>query len=182
MANVDYANGFQYSSLGVSAPPIIGVYEKQSSQGTAIFRNDVVHAIAGVTGFNKPPIEPFGTGTPGTTIPLGVALDYGAASTRTPHHVIVDPFARYHAQDDDDTDGLVAANMGLNALVSTGAGSTTTEFSGHEIDEAGIATSATATDIHLIGLYPHPENAFGEHARIIVSFNRARLSTGFAGV
>jgi hypothetical protein len=160
MANVDNPHGFQYVSKNCQYPPITRIYEKQSSQATAIFQNDVVHQIAGVSGFNKAPIEPFGTGTPGTTIPLGVALNYGQASTRTKHHVITDTTAEFEAQDDDDTDGLVAANMGLNALVSTGAGSTLTGFSGHEIDEAGVTTSATAADVKLIGLYPDPNNVF----------------------
>jgi hypothetical protein len=182
MANVDNPHGFQYVSKGCPYPPLVRTYEKQVGQATAIFQNDVVHQIAGVTGFNKAPIEPFGTGTPGTTIPLGASLNYGAALTRTRHHVIVDTQAEFEAQDDDDTDGLVAANMGLNALVSTGTGSATTGFSGHEIDEAGIVTSATAADVKLIGLYPDPNNVFGEHARILCKFLRLKENQNTAGV
>ncbi len=181
--NVDAPHGFHYVSINNPYPPLTRVYEKQSSQGTAIFQYDVVHQIAGVSGFDKAPIEPFGTGTPGTTIPLGVAKNYGAASTRTRHSVIVDPRAEYEAQDDGDTDGLVAANMGLNALVSVGAGSTLTGYSGHEIDEAGIATSATATDLKLLGLFPIIGNAFGSaHVRVLVKFNRLREGLNTAGV
>lgn len=179
--NVDSPNGFQYSSLFQGHPPLIEIFEKQVGYGTAIFQCDVVKQIAGVSGFNKAPIEAFGT--PGTLIPLGVSQNYGAVSTRTRHSVIVDPMARYHAQDDGDTDGLVAADMGLNALVSLGAGSTQTGFSGHEIDEAGIATSATATDLHLLGLFPMIGNDFGSsHVRVIVTFNRIRRAQNTAGV
>jgi hypothetical protein len=139
-----------------------------------------VGEIAGVTGFSKAPIEALTT--PGTSIPLGVNMNYAPLSTRSRHHVIVDVDAEYEAQDDSDTDGLTAANMGLNALVSLGAGSTTTGFSGHEIDEAGIVTSATASDVHLIGLYPDPNNNFGPWARVLCKFNRLREAQNTAGV
>lgn len=181
-SNVDNPNGFQYMSLFHGEPPVTLEYEKQSSMATAIFENDVVHAIAGVAGFSKPPVEAFGTGTPGTTIPLGISLNYGAASTRTRQTVIVDPNAFFHAQDDGDTDGIADSSMGLNANVSVGAGSTLTRASGHEIDEAAIATSS-ALDLHMIGLYPDPNNVSGTaHLRIIVRFNKHRFAWGVAGV
>ncbi len=182
MANADSPHGFQYVTMNRAFPPTTRVYEKQAADPVAVFQNDVVHQIAGVSGFNKAPIESFESGTPGTTIPLGVAQNYGPASTRTRHHVIVDILAEFEAQDDDSTDGLVAANMGLNALVSLGNGSTLTGFSGQEIAEAGIATSATACDLKMIGLYPDPLNVFGEHARILCKFLRLKEDQNTAGV
>lgn len=182
MANVDAPHGFAYLSMGRAHPPRTRYYDKLSTQGTAIFQQDVVHAIAGVAGHDKPPIEPFGTGTPGTTIPLGVAQDYGAASTATRHHVIIDTDAEYEAQDDGDTDGIPDTAAGLNANVSTGAGSTLTGYSGHEIDEAGINVSASR-DLHLVGLFPDVNNATGSsHVRWIVKFNHLRMAENTVGV
>lgn len=183
MANVNAPHGFQYVSVNRPYPPLTRTFLKQAGQATAIFQNDVVHEIAGVTGFDAAPIEPFGTGTPGTTIPLGAALNYGPASTKTRHHVIVDNDAEFEAQDDGDVDGLAAANMGLNALVSTGAGSTITGYSGHQIDEAGVTTSATAADLKLLRLYPDPNNAFGsKYVRVLCKFLRLKENQNTAGV
>lgn len=180
MANVDNPIGFQYLSMGKPYPPRTRTYEKQSGFGTAIFQNDCVMAIAGVTGFNAPPIESFST--PGTLIPLGISLNYGAASTRTRHHVIVDVDQEFVAQDDADTDGIVAADLGSNALVSIGAGSVLTGFSGHEIDEAGITTSGTASELRLLRLFPDPLNNFGSHARIILKFVRLSEAQNTPGI
>lgn len=182
MSNRDNPHGFQYLSVNRPYPPLTRTFFKQVGEALAIFQNDVVHQLAGVTGFDAAPIQAFGGGTPGTSIPLGVAINYGPASTKTRHHVIVDNDAEFEAQDDADTDGLAAANMGLNALVSTGAGSTLTGYSGHEIDEAAISTSATGNDLKLLRLFPAPDNVFGPHARILCKFLRLKENQNTAGV
>jgi hypothetical protein len=170
MANQDAPNGFQYHSLHSSRPPVTETFIKLSSVGTAIFKNDVVHEVDGASGSeNAAAIEPFGTGTPGTTIPLGVTVDFGAANLKTRHHVITEIKTYYHAQDDADTDGLALADMGKRTNVSVGAGSTTTKYSGHEIDETTVHASA-ARDLLLLRLLPIPNNAFGANSRVIVRF------------
>jgi hypothetical protein len=171
MANRDNPNGFQFLSIGRPYPPRIRTFIKLAAVATAIFQNDVVHEVDGASGSGEAAaVEPFGTGTPGTTIPLGVALNYGPTLTKTRHHVIVDKDAEYVAQDDGDTDGLALTDMGKRTNVSTGAGSTLTGYSGHEIDEATVHASA-ARDLLLLRLYPDPLNAFGSsHARVIVKF------------
>lgn len=184
MANVDNPHGFAFVNLGGSDghPPRTRLYSHLASYSVAIFRNDVVYQPAGVAATDPPPVKPLGDGgTPGTTVPLGVARQYIPASTFGLCEVIVDQRAEYEAQDDDDTDGFVAENMGLNALVSTGAGSTLTEFSGHEIDEAAIDTD-TDNDVHLLRLYKDPKNAFGAHARILCRFMRLREGLNTVGV
>lgn len=170
MPNVDAPNGLIYSSINQGHPPLTRTFIKLAAVGTAIFQNDVVHELNGATGSeNAAAIEPWGTATPGTTIPLGVAINYGAVSSRTRHHVIVDPGAEYHAQDNDDTDGLVLADMGQRINVEAGVGSALTGYSGHELDESSLHAS-NAKDVLLLRLWPDPLNAFGEHARIIVKF------------
>jgi hypothetical protein len=170
MANSDNPYGLQYMSMNRGFPPRIRTHIKIATYGTAIFQNDAVHEVNGAaTSDPAAAIEPWASATPGTTIPLGVALNYGAASTKTRHHVIVDPDAEYHAQDNDDTDGFVIADMGQRCNIEANAGSTTTGFSGHELDESTLHVS-DAKDVLLLRLYPDPLNAFGEHARIIVKF------------
>lgn len=170
MANVDNPNGLQYGSWNVPYPPITKAFVKLAGVATGIFKNDVVHEVNGASGSGiAAAIEPFGTGTPGTTIPLGVALDYGAASTKTVHHIIVDKNAEYHAQDNDDTDGLVLADMGQRCNIEANAGSTVTLYSGHELDESTLHAS-DAKDVLLLRLLDAPDNVFGEHARIVVKF------------
>lgn len=170
MANRDNPNGLMYSSLNRPFPPLIRTFIKLAAYGTAIFQNDAVHEVNGAAGSeNAPAIEPWASATPGTTIPLGVAINYGPLSTKTRHHVIVDRDAEYHAQDNDDTDGFVLADMGQRANIEAGAGSTVTGFSGHELDESTLHASA-ARDVLLLRLWPDPDNVFGEHARILVKF------------
>lgn len=184
MANVDNPNGFSFTSLNNPNPPDTKNYIKLVGVGTAIFQQDVVfHAASSTLTEGKSGITPLGT--PGSTIIVGVAQNRGAASTRTRHSVIVDPRAEYIAQDDGDTNGVDATQAGLNANTSLGAGSATTGFSGHEIDEATIAADATF-DLQLIGLAPDVSavgNAFGSsHVRMICRFLNSRFSTGQVGI
>ncbi len=178
MSNVDNPNGFQWTNHGKPFPGTIATFIKLATVNTAIFQNDVVREVDGATGSEEAAaLEPFGTGTPGVTIPTGVALDFGPSATKTRHHVIVDKDVQYVAQDDDDTDGLVLADMGKRTNVSTGTGSTTTGFSGHEIDEATVdATETDVRDLLLLRLFPAPDNAFGPHARILVKFRSVSQS------
>ncbi len=170
MPNVDNPNGLQYSSINRPFPPLTRTFIKLAAYGVAIFENDVVLGVAGATGSeNNQAIESWAAATPGTSIALGVARNYGPVSTKTRHHVIVDKDAQYHAQDNDDTDGITLADIGKRANVEAGAGSTLTGFSGHELDESTVHASSYR-DVLLLGLWGDPLNVFGEHARILVKF------------
>lgn len=182
MANADNPTGFLYSSIHQPHPPVHKVYEKQVGLAQAIYQGDVVHAIAGVATFHKPPIEPFITGTPGTTIPLGVANHWSQASKRARVSICVDLRAEFVAQDDGATDGINAVDLGKNANVATQAGNDLTKFSKYEIGEASIGTSS-ALDLHIIEFWEDPIfNAFGLNCRVLVTFNKARFATQTAGV
>lgn len=170
MANVDNPNGLHYCSWNRPYPPLTKLFVKLAAVTTGIFKNDAVHEVNGATGSGiAGALEPWGTATPGTTIPLGVAIDHAPASTRSVHHVITDKNAEYHAQDNDDTDGLVLADMGQRINIEAGAGNTVTKFSGHELDESSLHAS-DAKDVLLLRLLDVPDNVFGEHARIVVKF------------
>lgn len=181
MSNVDNPNGFQYLTMNRGFPPRTRIYDKLSTLNTAVFQNDVCHQVAGVSGHDMAPVEPFGTGTPGTTIPLGVAAHYSAAAVAARVHIYVDPDAEYVAQDNAAVDGITGGNMGLNANVEANAGSVLNGFSGHEINETGIATTSSF-DLHLLRRFPDPSNAFGAHCRVICKLNKNREGINTAGV
>ena len=174
MANVDYAHGFSpmLKTLG-GGPAVIMTFDKDVLAGTAIFRNDIVQRP---TDGN---VE--AGGTPGTTRYMGVSLNYGATLTKTAHAVVISPNALFEAQDNNATNGLVSADLGLNANAEFNAGNTNTELSGHEINETGIATTASL-DLKLIALFAVPGNAHGANARIEVVINKHRFGTEVAGV
>lgn len=146
-------------------------FVKPASVATAIFIHDPVCTVTG------------GKIQPGrATAFVGVALDYGAASTLTEHLLVCSPEAIYEAQDNASTDGLVEADMGKNANISTAvAGSAVTRRSGAQIDEASVNTT-NSLDLMLLGLLADPDNAFGPNARIEVKFNRHFLLAGRTGV
>lgn len=175
MANVDNPHGLRPLMRTLDGGfPMIREFSKDASEGTAIFINDAVNRE------DDGNIEA-ASATPGTTLYTGVSLNYGAASTLTKHLVIISPGAIYEAQDNNDTDGFVAADMGLNANIELNAGSATTLISGHEIDESTINTT-NSLDLHLWELLDVPDNEAGAHCRVVVTFNKHRLAAGVAGV
>lgn len=120
-------------------------------------------------------------GTPGTTVISGVSSNYSATGSAGTHSVYTDPAVVYEIQDNNDTDGIAAADLGLNANVEYNAGSTTTFLSGHEIDES-TADVTNSLDLHLLRLFNVPDNAHGANARIEVLINKHRFGTQTVGV
>jgi hypothetical protein len=181
MANVDNPSGFAFTSLNNPNPPGAKSYTKLVGVGTAIFQQDLVfQAASSSLSEGKGAITPLGT--PAVTVIMGVALNRGAATTKTRHSVIVDPRAEFIAQDDGDTNGVDDTQANVNGNVSLGAGDATTGFSGHEIDEATLAVTGTL-DFQLIGLAPIIGNAFGSsHVKMILRFHNSRFATGSAGL
>ena len=176
MANTDNPHGFRPVRHRFGASPFTESFNKVVGYGTAIFINDVVHRVADGS------IEAAATNfTPGTTSPSGIALDYGALSTATTHLVITDPNIIVEAQDNNDTDGFAAADLGLNCNLEANAGSTVTKISGHELDES-TAQTTNSLDMHLERLFPDPNNAHGAWSRIECSFNKHRYATQIAGI
>ena len=167
-------HGFQTlgRTLG-GGPPVIEEYTKDAVQATAIFRNDLVSLE---TDANIAP-----GGTPGTTRYLGATLNPGGANKKTTHLIVISPDALYEAQDNNDTDGAAAGDIGANANAEFNAGNVNTDVSGHEIDESTIATTATL-DLRLHGLLLAPNNAFGSFARVEVTLNKHIFNKEVAGI
>jgi hypothetical protein len=186
LANTDNPHGFAFHSSPGPYPPRTRTYIKLVGTGTAIFINDVCHFKAGTSASEDGAVvEPFGTGTPGTTIPGGVALNYGAVSTKTRHSVIVDDNAEYEAQDDGDSiTGLPTTAAGQNANVIATAGDAAVDlYSNHQIDGSSAAVTGSL-DLYLIRKLPIADNAFGsDFVRFICRFNKlSEQQTGITRV
>lgn len=183
MSNIDGAHGFRYLGNGRSSSPHVQGFDKPATAAVAIFKHDVVYQLGGASGEDAPPIKSFNDGaTPGATIPLGVNFGaYGAALTKTRHDVIVDLMAEYEAQDDDDSVGIIATDLGKNSNVAPAAGVVASGESKFEISKTGVNVS-NARDLQLLYRFPVPDNVFGPHCRIVVKFNTLRQIQPQTGV
>jgi hypothetical protein len=174
MANRDNPHGLRPLGRTLSGGfPTVDQFSKVVGASPAIFIWDAVNRVADGS------IE--AGATPGTTTYTGVSLDWGATLTATTHIVMISPDAVYEAQDNAATDGIAAADLGLNANLQLNAGSATTHISGHEINETGADVTDTL-DVHLLRLHPSPDNAHGAWARIEIIFNKHRMNPGRVGV
>lgn len=175
MSNVNAAYGFRSIGRTKDGGEIeLAEFNALSSYGTAIFIGDVIERNS--AGDVDRVI------TPGSTLISGVAMNYGAASTARKILAIEQPGALFSAQ--TGATGIVYADLGLNANVKLGSGSTTTKKSADIIDDGTTtAPAVTATyDLHLRALLAVPNNAYGAYARIEVVFNNHRQSPASVGV
>jgi hypothetical protein len=194
MANVNAPNGFLFLTTRTgSLPPEVKGYYAQSTNSLAIFKQDLVYEIAGVSGFNAAPIKSFADGaTVGTTVPLGVSINRCTQGVQTLMSIIVDEAAEYVAQDDGlEAGGLVATMIGKNANVDVatlqgGISPAPQDYSGMMIDDGAVTaapgTSATAFEMHLLRLSPDVNNAFGVYARVVIKFMKNREGLNTVGV
>jgi len=92
--------------------------------------------------------------------------------------VMDDPNQLFLIQSDED---IEAADIGKNADIVIGSGSTTTGLAANELDSSTIATTA-ALNLKIVGLYDSPNNAFGNFAIVVVKINEHLYgSAGVAG-
>lgn len=181
MANVDNPHGFRPLNRSLTGGPGAALMQchKLLGYATALFIGDAVTRVA--SGVQPTPAISAAI-TPGTTPIFGVNLIYGAASTATVDHLVIPAGGQiFEIQDNNDTDGVEAASLNKNANVELNAGSTTTQLSGHELDESTINTTNTL-DLHILGLLRAPDNAFGAWARVMVVFNANQLANQIAGI
>jgi hypothetical protein len=101
---------------------------------------------------------------------------YRPASTLRTVKVISDPYATFEIQ---ASGTLAEADIGLNADITVGAGSTVTGLSGMEVD---LSTKNTTTQqLRILGISNRPDNTFGADAKVICMINEQRFK-GAVGV
>lgn len=204
MANADTPFGLRPVSH-VSGAPYNGAcrpYHVDSTYATALFIGDPVVKVAG--GSNAATVTFPGAGSfpPGTlgSVEIGAAggpitgvivgfapnpsaLDktYKPASTEAIVYVADDPDLLFEIQEASGGTALTVTEVGLNASFVAGTGSTTTGYSGYELDNSTEATTA-GLELKIIGLVNRVDNAVGEHAKWLVKINDHTQAHAAAGI
>jgi hypothetical protein len=174
MANLDSPHGLIPLYRRGGGPVVSNEYQKASGTGTAIFIGDVVTRLA--TQFISP------GGAPGTTLWLGVSLNWGAASTLSNHQVVDDPDVVFECQDDGDSAQWAEADNGLNANFIFGTGNVSTLISAHEIDTS-TKDVAAALDAKVLRRHGTLNNDYGSaNVRLEILFNKHQLLANVVGL
>lgn len=191
MANADSPFGLRPVRHTSGAPynGAANVYSTASSDNVAIFIGDPVK-LSGtsqvVNGLTLADVDQAATGDVVLGVVVGVlpdtanSLPYRAASTVRRLLVATDPSLLYEIQEVSGGTALAAADIGLNANFVVGSGSTTTGYSGVELNNSGEASTNTL-DLQIVGLVERPDNAVGEHAKWLVRVNRNQFANQIAG-
>ncbi len=178
MANIDNPHGLRCIGHMFGVQPEIEQMDKDASGGV-LYQNDTVvqETDGNIT-----------IGAAGAAI-SGVNTNYGKTGEASTHLVIVDPFAIFEAQDNNDTDGFDSADRGGNVdieFTTAVVASNPSKISLNELDESTFSTTATL-QCHLRKLYSYQDahngaNAYGANGRWEVSFNNHRRMTGVVGL
>jgi hypothetical protein len=103
---------------------------------------------------------------------------YRAASTAAYVLVCTDPAQLYEIQ---EAAGIAAVDVGLNANLASGSGSSYTSQSGFMLDAATKATTATL-QLKIMGVSQRPNNALGAYNKLLVKINNSTEVAASAGV
>lgn len=95
---------------------------------------------------------------------------YRAASTARYVYVADDPDLLFEIQEDAVGGALAAADVGLNADLVAGTGSTITGLSAFQLDTSTKATTNTL-QLRIHGFKVAPDNEIGANAKVLVSIN-----------
>jgi hypothetical protein len=168
-------------------------YYVNASDATALFIGDPV--VLSGTGD--------GRGTPGCTrataatgpitgVVVGIAnepslpasnamleLGYRPASQAGYVLVVDDPTVLYEIQEDSVGGSLAATNIGQNAALIAGTGSTSTRQSGFMLDSSTAAVTATLP-LRIVQLEQREDNEIGQYAKWLVALNTP-TETGASG-
>jgi len=165
MANVDRPNGFR--PVGhLSGGAFTGRVRKYYSINDNLFLGDLVEKEATGTASGSggyPGVDRMDTGTADILVGCVVGWEINPDSLNAMHHAASATLAVYINDDpmtiyEGQCDGTLAVtDIGLNADVTLGAGSTTTGASGMEIAASGAATTI-ATPLKIMGLVEREDN------------------------
>ncbi len=165
---VRYLNGSPYNGQ-------VKIYYIPATDGTAVFRGDVVKRAAGADTTGKYPtvaqaaatdiylvgvVVGFGLQPEIAANPDNLAMSYRAADTAMYVAVVDDPNVIFEAQEDGT---MAYTAVGQNADLVVGSGSTTTGLSGMEIDSSDAKN--TTAQLRVMRLVDRPDNAIGANAK-----------------
>jgi hypothetical protein len=194
MANPDTPRGL-WPVCDAYGKPYNGAFREYSvaaGNGVAIFIGDPV-TTAGVgtsqtiDGKVMLDVVQAATGDVITGVVVGVkpvtrdSTAHRVASTQRILYVCDDPNILFGIQEVSGGTALTANDAGLNADFVVGTGSSTTGYSGVELNNVGEAGTNTL-DLKIMGFINAPDNAIGEHAKWLVRINRHRHVNQIAGI
>lgn len=192
MANADTPFGLKPVRHRNGAPynGAARVYSVAAGNATAIFVGDLVTAAGTaqtIDGVVYQDVVQSATGDVFQGVVVGVlpdtqdSLKYRAASTRRLVLVADDPDLQFEIQEVSGGTPLTANDIGLNANIVVGSGSTATGMSGMELNNGTEAVTNTL-DVKIMGFVNRVGNEIGEHAKWLVALNRHRFANQVAGV
>ena len=209
MANISKIRGFT-PVKHTNGSPYNGqanIYFVPASDGTALFVGDpvklladanaqgvqqVTKATAGaavlgvVVGIINTKLDPIAGGMTGGSISIDTPV-YRPASTGQYVLVCDSPDVVYEVEASTGANAaysFAVADVGLNADLTTVAGSTTTGTSAASLNMAGAANTATL-QWKILGVVQRPDNEItGQYTKVLVKINNAQMGagTGTAGV
>jgi len=163
----------------------LNLYYHPASDATALYIGDPVVKngsadAAGVPGCVRAVAAGPITGVVEGFVPDGVTDKAGFGAASTAFYVLVrdDPSELFEIQENT---GIAAADIGLNANMTIGSGSSYTRRSGVTLDATTKATTATLA-LKMIGLSPKPKNDFGAYNKVLVRINNHTESAASAGI
>jgi hypothetical protein len=184
---IRYANGAQYNGM-------VTTYFIPSTNATAVFVGDPVKAdatgdtvAAGGKGLGVQSVVQAAAGDAILGVVVGFAVQPGVLDTpqyrsaNQGRYVLVcdDPAVLYEIQVNGT---LGVTDVGLNASISVGAGSTTTGSSGVQLDAATAAVTATLP-LKIVGFTQRVDNDnTSANAKVIVKLNNYQLANATVGV
>ena len=191
MANANSPFGLKPVRLASGAPynGAANRYFVPASDATALFNGDpvIINGSGDTVGVPGAIIATAAGGNRWTGVVVGfeplttptIPLGYRPASTAGYLLVADDPDLLFEIQEDSGGGALAVTDIGLNADLIAGAGSTVTRQSGWQLDTSTKATTATL-QLRIVGFVQRADNEVGANAKILVR-NNLPTQTGAAG-
>ena len=190
MANTNNAEGLKPVRYASGAPynGACDIFYVPATDGTALFVGDPVILAGDADADGVPTVTRATAGSAGriTGVVVGVrnsptlTTRYRAASTAQYVHVATDPNLLYEIQCDSSATPA-SGDVGLNADLASGSGSTVTGLSGFQLSTTSKATTATL-QLRIEGAVVRQDNAIGTNAKWLVRVNQHTDLLGSAGV
>lgn len=183
MANSDAATGL-WPVRYFGGAPYNGAARKYfipATDGTAVYLGDPVKLAGSADADGVPTVAQAAAGDTVIGVVVGVvpethdSLIYRAASTARYVLVADDPDLLFRVQEDSDGGALAATDVGNNCDLIIGSGSTTTGYSGVEIDSSTKAT--TTAQVRIVELHQTADNEIGTNAKWLVRIVEHRNAT-----
>ena len=181
MANIDAPSGLR-PVKHLDGSPYNGAFNRYyvpSSDSTAIFVGDAVVSAGSSDADGVASVAQASAGGNVRGVVVGIepitdeSTIYRAASTERYVYVADSPDLIFEVQEDSVGGDLAAANVGQNADIVVGSGSTAAGRSAMELDSS--TATASAAQLRILGLSPKADNEIGTNAKWLVMINEHEL-------